>query len=329
MVITTLTGTFNTSEVISGGTSTAFASISKYNPYDFQQNGADMLWNPTSSTTNSAPWDLAKSAPVFGGQHYIYVFGHNKDNTPNSTITPYDAKNIPRYDRGFEIRTLLGLNGGQPVDADKREIFRDAMWVNIPILKTGESLLSSDVTIRLRVGKSYKVGYSAAGYANGTNFIPSDTASVAFGQNYNLPMYTFSTEGIATTTNDHDLAVSALDLIRVVPNPYYAFSAYETSTLDNRVKITNLPENCTISIYNLSGTLIRKIKKGEPNTMHTPKGLTDPSSWHNETVDWDLKNTVGISIASGVYIVYVEVPGVGEKVIKWFGIMRPIDLDSF
>jgi hypothetical protein len=30
-----------------------------------------------------------------------------------------------------------------------------------------------------------------------------------------------------------------------------------------------------------------------------------------------------------VYIIHVEVPGVGEKVVKWFGVMRPIDLDSF
>jgi hypothetical protein len=25
----------------------------------------------------------------------------------------------------------------------------------------------------------------------------------------------------------------------------------------------------------------------------------------------------------------VDVPGVGEKVLKWFGIMRPTDLDNF
>jgi hypothetical protein len=25
----------------------------------------------------------------------------------------------------------------------------------------------------------------------------------------------------------------------------------------------------------------------------------------------------------------VNVPGVGEKVVKWFGVLRPIDLDTF
>ena len=35
------------------------------------------------------------------------------------------------------------------------------------------------------------------------------------------------------------------------------------------------------------------------------------------------------SFASGMYIIHVEVEGVGEKVLKWFGVMRPVDLDTF
>ena len=125
------------------------------------------------------------------------------------------------------------------------------------------------------------------------------------------------------------MAVSALDLIKVVPNPYYAFSYYETGSIDNRVKITNLPEKCTVSVYNLSGTLMRKFKKEEQYTNHTPKAAGDVDAWHDGSIDWDLKNSAGIPISSGVYIIHVDVPGVGEKIVKWFGVMRPIDLDSF
>jgi len=295
----------------------------------FNQNGGDMKWNPTTKQTDSIPWNPGKKGPVYGGQHYIYVFGHNKDNTNPLTVTPLDTINVPRYDAGRRIREILGLNGGQPLDVQKREIYRDAMWVNIPLLATGQSLLASDVTVRLRVGKPYKPGYSAAYMANGVSVVYTDTASTAFGQNRNLPMYRFNTDGIATHTGEHDLAVEALDLIKVVPNPYYAYSAYETSSLDNKVKITNLPETCTVSIYNLNGTLIRKYSKGEPSTMHTPKGLSDGPAWHDGSIDWDLKNTAAIPISSGVYLIHVEVPGVGEKVVKWFGVMRPINLDSF
>jgi hypothetical protein len=102
-------------------------------------------------------------------------------------------------------------------------------------------------------------------------------------------------------------------MINVVPNPYYAFSQYETSQLDNRVKITNLPERCTVTIYDMNGTLIRQYNKADPLT----------------SLDWDLKNAKNIPIASGTYIIHVDVPGAGEKVLKWFGVMRPIDLDNF
>ncbi|MBL6594917.1 MAG: hypothetical protein ISQ99_05560, partial [Flavobacteriales bacterium] len=47
------------------------------------------------------------------------------------------------------------------------------------------------------------------------------------------------------------------------------------------------------------------------------------------SIDWDLKNFAGIPIASGVYLIHINVPGVCEKVLKWFGVIRPPDLDSF
>ena len=42
-----------------------------------------------------------------------------------------------------------------------------------------------------------------------------------------------------------------------------------------------------------------------------------------------LKNDYGIPIASGLYIIHVNAPGIGEKIIKWFGALRPIDMDTF
>ncbi|MES2589795.1 MAG: T9SS type A sorting domain-containing protein, partial [Bacteroidota bacterium] len=104
----------------------------------------------------------------------------------------------------------------------------------------------------------------------------------------------------------------ALDLINVVPNPYYAFSEYERSRIDTRVKITNLPDVCTIKIYNISGKLIRTFKKDSPVT----------------SIDWDLKNMKQVPIASGVYLIHVEVPGAGERILKFFGGVRQIDLEN-
>ena len=281
------------------------------NSGDTRNNGRDMKWNPTSKTGDTIPYVKAIGA-VFGGQHYIYVFGHNSD----------DTKRVTRYDAGKRMDSILNLNNGFPmeiVSSPKTKIISDAMWVNIPLLASNHSLFETDVTVRLRVTKSYKKGYS----------IITDTASVAFGSNRNIPMYTFKTDGIATKVGKTDVLKEALSDINVVPNPYYAFSMYEKSTLENKVKITNLPEQCTVSIFNMSGTLIRRFKKGEASTNHTPKGEGQLEAWHDCSLDWDMKNTVGIPVASGIYFIHVEVPGVGERVIKWFGVMRPIDLDAF
>jgi hypothetical protein len=41
-----------------------------------------------------------------------------------------------------------------------------------------------------------------------------------------------------------------------------------------------------------------------------------------------MKNNQAIPIASGVYLIHVEVPGVGETIIKFFGGVRQIDLEN-
>lgn len=131
--------------------------------------------------------------------------------------------------------------------------------------------------------------------------------------NKGLPMYNFNTNDVAPTMS-RDIGIEALDQIKAVPNPYYAYSEYEQTRLQYLVKIINLPQTCTINIFTVNGTLVRTFRKDDASIT---------------SVDWDLKNQDNITIASGLYIIHVEVPGLGEKVIKWFGVLRPIDLNSF
>ncbi len=253
------------------------------------ENGRDMLWNPTSTTFYGSNFEAR-----FGGKHYIYVFGHNSDQIISGVLS-----RVPRYDACKYIRSKILVSS----TIKGTQVLKDAMWVNIPLLAAGHSLFETDVKVRIRMAKPYRPAYSTT---TGT-----DTSLTAVNQN--RPMYSFNTEDIETHKDDDETAKDALDIINVVPNPYYAYSAYETSQVDNRIKITNLPDKCTVTIYTLNGTLIRKISKDDPKT----------------SVDWDLKNKANIPIASGLYIIHVDVPGVGEKILKWFGVMRPTDLDTF
>ncbi|MDD5766300.1 MAG: hypothetical protein PHW79_08675, partial [Candidatus Marinimicrobia bacterium] len=92
-----------------------------------------------------------------------------------------------------------------------------------------------------------------------------------------------------------------LKKINVVPNPYYGFSSEDINSDGYRVRFTYLPEKCTIKIFTVAGTLVRKLEKNDPTTSF---------------LDWDLLNFGGMAVASGVYVYHVDIPGIGEKVGK-------------
>jgi len=243
-------------------------------------NGRDLIWNPSNVITD------AEGNFHFGGQHPIYVFGVNVNgNSKAETNCPYyDGKNNWVYDK---------LVSASKNFSDYRDVYRSLVWVVNPVSTTKQFKIETECKISVRVNKEFN-DFTATGLNNGR------------------PMYGWEMDEVATSVASKDRQVDALSLINVVPNPYYAFSTYEKNRLDTKVKITNLPENCVIKIYNISGKLIRTFKKSSPLSY----------------VDWDLKNSQAIPIASGVYLIHVEVEGVGSTVIKFFGGMRQIDLET-
>lgn len=235
--------------------------------------GSDMIWNPSDRTTDNA------NRPVMGGMQPVYVFGYN---IGNSGCPYYTEGNNWVYDQMMK-------NTG----AEVKKVYEALAWVYMPLRVAGHKMLESDVTINVNINKEYSEFQRT-------------------GRNNAKPMFGFSLDGYAPIIGSDAEMAEALKLINVVPNPYYAYSAYENSRLDTRVKITNLPDKCDIHIYNVSGKLIRTYKKDSPIT----------------SVEWDLKNNKGIPIASGVYLIHVNVPNVGEVVVKFFGGMRQPDMEN-
>ncbi|MFT7344026.1 MAG: flagellar hook assembly protein FlgD, partial [Lentimonas sp.] len=246
-------------------------------------NGSDMIWNPSSRLFDNV------NTPVMAGQHAIYVFSYkSKDVNGYSQLS-----NLGAYkESNNEVSDLLDLiESGNP--SATKTFYTSLTWIGQPFLTPGQTLLSSDARIQIRVNKEYRV-FSATGNTSGK------------------PKYSWDMSDIATKTGNESELANALQLINVVPNPYYAFSEYERGRLDNRVKITNLPEECTITIYSINGKLVRTFKKASPIT----------------SIDWDLNNKTGIPIASGVYLIHVSVPDVGDVVVKFFAGIREVDLQG-
>jgi hypothetical protein len=90
-----------------------------------------------------------------------------------------------------------------------------------------------------------------------------------------------------------------LKRILVVPNPYRNESIYELNQFSRRIKFTNVPQECTIRVFNLAGDLVRTIVKE-----------SGPSS----IVEWNLQTERGLPVASGVYIYHIEAKESGRVV---------------
>jgi hypothetical protein len=117
------------------------------------ENGADMIWNPTSQVWN--PFNASMFNPFnarFGGGHYIYILrNHIVDQASNSPIR------MPGYDHGQFC--YLNLNLG----TERKRVFRAVTWVGLPLLAQGHSFLSfseglipTETTIQLGVSKKYR-----------------------------------------------------------------------------------------------------------------------------------------------------------------------------
>jgi len=205
----------------------------------------------------------------------------------------------------------------------KMQLYNNVMYTHIPMQPEDSEQksywLTTDVTFKLRVTRPY-MRYISRWYESPELRNKDYTVPDEFEQYKGFPVYKLSTKGLEPTFNDARLYQSILDNINIVPNPYYGSSLYETNVLETMVKITNLPTDLknnapvTINIFTVGGILVRTLTKGDSETSY---------------VNWDLKNYANIPVASGVYIIHVNCPGIGEKMLKFFCTMRQTDLNIF
>lgn len=119
-------------------------------------------------------------------------------------------------------------------------------------------------------------------------------------------IFEFTTE---TAKIDQQLAKQSLDNIMVVPNPYIASVIWEprnrfsTGRGPRSIHFNNLPTECTIRIFSVSGELVKQINH--------------QSSIDNGTAEWDLLTKENLSVSYGVYVYHVEAPRLGEHVGKF------------
>jgi hypothetical protein len=126
-------------------------------------------------------------------------------------------------------------------------------------------------------------------------------------------VYDFNSSSIPSgaVTGDANLAKQQVAKVNVFPNPYFGANAYEGNKYQRFVTFTHMPKKATVRIFNLAGTLVNKLTKN------------DDSQFFN----WDLRNQSGLPVASGMYIVYIDMETLGTKILKLGVVMEAQFLD--
>ena len=288
-------------------------------------NGRDLMFNPPAlkeTTVLSSPlaqmsdpvlFDAVDATPVMGGKHFVYIFPMIDLGELGTNSNKIHFKS-PAYDAGRYIyETLIRIeNASGAIQKSFRTTFwTQPLWTGMPMPVEGREWLQegNPVKISIRVAKPYR-----SGYADFPLEVVSDELYDTENHNGYYPFYTFSTDGCAPVMKDLEKGKEDLNLITVVPNPYYAFSSYEDNALTHKVKIANVPDKCVVTIYTVNGAKIRQFKKDSNVT----------------SIDWDLTNHANTPIASGFYIIHVrDLVNGGEKTVKFYCAMRQVDLNTF
>lgn len=104
---------------------------------------------------------------------------------------------------------------------------------------------------------------------------------------------------------DAQLAKTQLDQVRVVPNPYVAAerweprNPYSSGRGPRELHFINLPQKCTIRIFDVNGVLIDTLEQN--------------STLDNGTAIWDMLSKDGLAISYGIYLYHIEAPDIGQK----------------
>ena len=138
------------------------------------------------------------------------------------------------------------------------------------------------------------------------NFSPTGTFTITPGDYLTPDDKYHYTAQVEMTTED---SKSNWDKVNVFPNPLFGINenvSYTGGRYDEPyVTFNNLPNDVTITIYSLSGVLLRTLEKSDASSI----------------LRWDLENEDGLRVASGMYIALIKNPEFGDKVLKLAVIM--------
>jgi hypothetical protein len=233
--------------------------------------------------------------------------------TADTTWVPFEMYTV-EDNRRVDIAVYLAA-GSKPLyeldeDNPGSKMFAKNMYF-IPVYRdyTG-TMLNNHYSDGGIMGWMTSFNKSSTSFESGNEFLVTFKNPIIPGTD----TYTFTGKGMQSANAD-----SALTFINVFPNPYFGKNPEERNQLNRFVYFTNLGVGTTtIRIFTIAGDMIAKIEK-EITAVNDP----------DRRAQWDLRNSAGIPVASGMYIAHIDVEGVGEKVLKLAVFMPEERLDVY
>jgi len=217
----------------------------------------------------------------------------------NNVITNFQIWDVTDAANPFKVRYRTSLNRTEPESLKSKLSNGDDLWIYVK-----KSVSATGVVTYTQKAWHLYVNLPANAPAGTPQLIPKNgdilnlTTTKPFDRN---DVYEFTLTGNEVI---QPVAKQDMDDICVVPNPYIATSTLERKIIntdigrgDRRIDFVNLPAECTISIFTVSGRLVREIH----HSCAIDKGREI----------WDLRTKDGLEIASGYYFYYVDAPGIG------------------
>jgi len=278
--------------------------------YDYENSGwitgtGPIRVTPTSRESKFFPWDyeivFTSDVSYTGAGSASRIRGTDDTQIKSNLLTMEDFKFYvvnKTFTDSVEVLDLivhdLDKNGQFDILTDRiyaGPLKTDGKWAGAVF---GIDFLSAfgDSTRLPQAGDVYSITFERP-------FFTTDTISFKV-----LPGGDLNTAELTETMKD----------IRVVPNPYVATNAMESAVanwfLNQRrvLMFTNIPSQCTIKIFTVSGVLVDKIEVN--------------NDADNGTVHWDLLSKEGLEVAAGMYLYHVQSKLTKDEKVGKFAVIK-------
>jgi hypothetical protein len=229
------------------------------------------------------------------------------DNSPEQTV---DRTSPAPGGKDFEgYRVYLGTESGELTQVAQFDL------VDTTGFNTGFSLIAlPDSQLVNGIWCHYK--FRVSGLKTGFRYFASVT-SYDIGDEQIESLESGLTQNQILTVPAPSSAQTAGRGVSVFPNPYHAEAQWDAGRLvrDHYLWFANLPRQCSIQIYSLSGDLVKKFEfDGDTYHGEGTRGLYDPSTeigvdpplLSGTVYAWNLITDRGQAIASGLYLYSIK-----------------------